>query len=196
MFLPRRAAGIALAVAVSALALAPGAQAAVSCDGRELSKPFAPWLDYADYVIAPGGDFESGAAGWKLSGGAAVVSGNEPWRVGGAGHERSLSLPRGASATSPSFCAGLDYPTIRIFSKGGGLLGLIAVDVVYTDGVGLLRSQSLGLVLPSGSWRPSLPMLTLSGLPLLTGSELSLRFRAVGGSFTIDDVYVDPRSRR
>ena len=34
------------------------------------------WADVAHYQFAPDGGFESGADGWALSGGAAVVSGN------------------------------------------------------------------------------------------------------------------------
>lgn len=180
---------------VTTLTLASSAHGAVSCDGRALSQPFLPWLDPAAYVLVPGGDFEGAAHGWTLAGGAATAPGNEPFRVSGADDARSLSLPRGASATSPSFCAGLGYPTIRLFSKGGGLLGTISVAVVYRDAAGVLRSQSLGAVLRSGAWQPSLPLLTLAGLPLLTSDTLQLRLTAVGGSFSVDDVYVDPWGR-
>jgi hypothetical protein len=86
---------------------------------------------------------------------------------------------------------------VRLFYKGGGLplLTNLKVEVVYTDNRSLLRSFGLGALLPAPSWSPSLPMLTLSGLPLLTGSELALRITAAGTSYTVDDVYVDPYSR-
>jgi hypothetical protein len=180
----------ALALAASVFAFAaPAAHA--ECDAPT-SKPFARWLDFANYTAVPGGDFES-SAGWSLTG-ASVVSGNESFNVSGSG-SHSLSIPRGASATSPSFCGGLDRSTVRLFAKGGGLLGLLSVKVTYTDDAGILRSQSLGLVTGSGNWQPSLPMLTLSGLPLLTGSEMSVTLTAVSGNFTVDDVYVDPWMR-
>src|SRR3954471_10957551 len=137
---------LALASAVFAFA-APAAHAA--CEGTP-SKPFAGYLDFANYVPAPGGDFEGGPA-WSLNG-ASVVAGSG---------DHSLSIPRGASATSPAFCGGVDHPTIRFFAKGGGLLGLLHVSVNYTDGAGILRSQPLGLVLPSANWQPSLPLVTL-----------------------------------
>jgi len=72
------------------------------------------------------------------------------------------------------------------------LLPLLSVSILYTGQDGLLRSLPLGLAVPTGSWQPSLPMLTLSGLPLLTGSRLGLRIIAIGGPIAIDDVYVDP----
>lgn len=184
-----------LTLLLTTLALSSTAQAATGCDGQPLTRPFLPWLDLAAYVEAPGGDFESGAAGWKLSGGAALAAGNETFQVGGADDAASLRLPRGATATSPSFCAGLTYPTVRLFARGGGVLSRINVEVLYTDGAGVLRRQGLGSVLPTSSWQPTLPLVTLAGLPLLTGSELALRFTAIGGAFSIDDVYVDPYSR-
>jgi hypothetical protein len=33
-------------------------------------------------------------------------------------------------------------------------------------------------------------------LPLLTGSEMAVRLTAISGSFTVDDVYVDPYGKR
>ncbi|MCW2990070.1 MAG: hypothetical protein JWM73_664 [Solirubrobacterales bacterium] len=183
---------VALALAVAAsLAFATSADAACSAP---LSKPFAPWLDSSSYALVPGGDFEAGGPAWTLDG-ASAAAGSETFHVGGAG-DRSVSIPRGASITSPAFCGGLDHPTLRLFAKGGGLLGLLNVTVIYTDAGGLLRSQPLGLVTGSGGWQPSLPLLTLSGLPLLTGSEMAVRLTAISGSFTVDDVYVDPYGKR
>jgi hypothetical protein len=191
----RRAGAGLLALAMFGAISAPAS--AAGCDGREVSQPFKRWLDHALYVQAPGGDFEDGLGGWSSAGGS-VVAGNETWRVAGADDAWSLRLPAGASVTSPRFCAGLAYPTVRLFSKGGGsLLGLsrLNIEVLYTDDAGLLRSTGLGLVLPTSGWQPTLPALTLAGLPLLTGSELAIRLTAVGGTFQVDDVFVDPFSR-
>ena len=44
---------------------------------------FAPWQDYANYNLAPNGGLESGTTGWSVSGGASVVSGNQPFAVRG-----------------------------------------------------------------------------------------------------------------
>lgn len=187
---PRRCAAPLLAGLLASLVLASSASAA-ACPAAT-SQPFARWLDFSYYALVPGGSFEAGGPSWSLEG-ASVVAGNESFDASGPG-VRSLSVPSGASATSPSFCGGLDRPSVRLFAKGGGLLGLLNVTVLYTDG-GVLRSQPLGLVTASGAWRPSLPLLTLSGLPVLTGKELAVRVTAIGGSFTIDDVFVDPWGR-
>jgi hypothetical protein len=166
-----------------------------SCDPGSMSQPFLHWADPADYAEVPGGTFEAGL-NWQASGGAKLASDNEPWDVSGDG-DHALSLPAGASVTTPSFCGGLGYPTVRLFSKGGGLpvLTMLRVDVLYTGHDGLLYALPLGIVLPSSSWQPTTQVLTASGLPLLTGSRLALRITAVGAPFEIDDVYVDPFRR-
>jgi hypothetical protein len=187
----------ALAVALSGFATT-AAQAATDsqCDAGQLSQPFTHWADFSEYAQVPGGRFESGLSGWQTSGGARVVSDNESWNVSGAG-SNALELPAGASAQSPSFCGGLAYPTVRMFARSAGrsLFSGLSVSILYTDRSGILRSLPLGIGLPSAGWQPTLPMLTLSGLPLLTGSGLAVRITAIGGAFAIDDVYVDPFCR-
>jgi hypothetical protein len=182
--------------ALCALVPAASASAATTCDTNS-RQVFLPWLDVSNYVPVPGGSFESGLTGWKVSGAAKVQTGNEPFKVGNAADAKSLYLPAGASVTSPSFCGGLGYPTVRMFSRTSGLpaLTLLKVDIVYTDTGSILRSFGLVPVTPLGSWTPSLPLLTLSGLPLLTGSTMAVRLTAVGAAVSVDDVYVDPYSR-
>jgi hypothetical protein len=198
--LPRkfRSALLCALAATSLVALAaPAAQAATEpCDPGVLSQPFASWADLSSYAAVPGGTFEAGAPGWTLSSGASLVADNDPWHVSGAGGT-ALSLRAGASATSPSFCGGLAYPTVRLFAKGpSGLLpAIVSVDILYTGGDSLVHALPLGLVVAGHSWEPSLPMLTLSGLPLVTGSRLALRITAILGPVSLDDVYVDPYRR-
>ena len=66
-----------------------------ACGDRDLSRPFLPWLDPMQYALVGDGGFEAGARGWKLAGGAKVVSGNEPWKTSGHG---SRSLPQSRSS--------------------------------------------------------------------------------------------------
>ena len=186
---------LAALAALAAAAILPAAASASDCGDQEFSKPFARWLDPFSYTLVPGGTFEPGAAGWTLTGGARVVAGNEPWAVSGPGGA-SLSIPAGGSATSPGFCAGIAYPTFRYFTRGTGLLLNVAVvEVLYRDSAGILRSAPLPNPSLGRTWAPTLPLPTLSGLPILTGSQLSLRITAVLGGTQVDDVYVDPWSR-
>jgi hypothetical protein len=199
---------VAIAAALAALAAAGASPARAEGDGsllgcgHEATHPFLRWLDPLPYTLLPGGDFESGAAGWRLSGGARVADGNEPFFVGGSG-SRLLLLPAGSSATSPPMCMGLVLPVVRYFSTGGAPLSYLRVEAVYTDPSG--RQRSIDLLpggLPSRSWAPSAPALQLMGtLNVLTldglTSDIALRFTPKGtlfgsGTWRVDDVYVDP----
>src|SRR5262245_12348366 len=122
-----RLAGLCAALA-TCFSLAP-TQAAVADTGPggacspSLSQPFLPRLDPSRSLLAPGGNFESGPAGWSLSG-ASIVAGNEPWYVSNAGDSHSLRLPAGAAAVAPSVCVGLNDPTTRFFARNTSPLGL------------------------------------------------------------------------
>ena len=173
---------------------------APNCSNGPSSQPFKPWNDSAYYT--PLGSFENGAGGWKLSSKATVVAGNEPWKVGGANHSKSLKLAPGATATSPTACVGLEHPKMRFFAKSsGGLLSLssLTVEVLVETELGLVVPVPIGAVLPHTSWKPSLRYRVVANLlPLLPNNytPVAFRFRAIGGAtWTIDDVYLDPRKR-
>ena len=169
--------------------------------GDEPSHPFLRFLDPLPYVLAPDGGFERGAAGWKLSGGAKVTSGNDPFYLSGPG-SRSLTIPSGGSATSPPMCVGLVLPVVRFVSTGGSLLSTLKVEAVYTNTFGQQTAVELPVVLPSASWQPTLPLVQLGGAvnaATLNGltTEMSFRFTPRGGLFgtgtwRIDDIFVDP----
>jgi hypothetical protein len=195
------------AIAVLATAMsAPTASAgllvkdAPDCSPKPTTQPFLPWGDGSRYNLAPGGSYEAGTQSWSLSGKASVVSGNEPWKVAGAGHTRSLRLPPGASATSPTICVGLEHPTIRFFAKNDrALLSTLSVEVITETSLGLTVAVPVGVVLPSGQWKPGPKFLVVANLlPLLPGNHTPVRFRvtSVGlGTWSVDDFYVDPRCR-
>ena len=193
------------AVAVSAGPANAGllANAAPSCDAQSISSPFAPWLDYASYTPLSGGSFESGGTGWTMSGGARVAAGNESYKVAGASDQSSMIVPGGGSVTSPTTCVGIEHPTIRFFAKrnSGGVLGLslMSVEVLFENDLGLVNSLPIGVVTPSSSWQPTLPMTVVANLlPLLPGAHTPVAFRftpLLGGEWAIDDVYVDPFQR-
>ena len=199
---------LAGAVATMVLALAPAAQAGSlvrslggSCPAQPLSQPFLRWLDPASYTLVRGGSFEAGASGWTLSG-AKVTSGNESFYVHGAGESKSLSLPSQSSATTPVECASLDRPTMRFFAKrsGGTVLSTLKVEVLFEAPLtGKVMSLPVGVVAGGSAWAPSLPMVVVANLSaLLPGGQtpVAFRFTPVGaGTWTIDDVYLDPKRR-
>ncbi|MBA2462286.1 MAG: hypothetical protein H0V45_11070 [Actinobacteria bacterium] len=185
------------------LTLGAGTARAAGCAEQKLDQPFLRFLDPLAYTLVPGGDFE-GTHGWQLSGGARVVSGNEPYQVGGRDHQQSLYLPRGAAATSPAVCAGIAHPTLRFFATGGSLTAQLRIDAVVTDPL-LGVIQTVPLVHPLVPfWLPSVPLpvlVNLGGALELDAdrsltTQLSFRFSNPGGflapPWRIDDVYVDP----
>ena len=200
---------IFLAASLAVVALAAGApsasagllvESAPDCTPKPTTQPFAQFGDTTPYNLAPGGSFEGGAGSWSLSGGASLVSGNEPWKVAGATHSRSLRLPPGASATSPVICVGLEHPTIRFFAKNDrALLSTMTVEVIAETSLGLQEAVPIGVLLPNGQWKPSPKILVVANLlPLLPGEHTPVQFRvrSVGlGTWSVDDFYVDPRCR-
>jgi hypothetical protein len=193
-------AGLIALAAPAAAQAGPLVASAPSCEDQELSQPFLRWLDPASYTLNRGGAFEDGAAGWTLKNGASVVSGNEPFKVHGAGDSHSLSLPAGSSATSSTTCVGLEHPTARLFVRNTGfVLATLKVEVLFETAGGSVQSLPIGLAVGGRNWAPTLPMpIIVNLLPLLPGDHtpVAFRFTPQGGTWSIDDVYVDPYRRR
>jgi hypothetical protein len=192
----RARAAIVLGIVGVLVALAAGVAPASAGLGltcpSPTSTPFAGWSDYANYAFVPDGGFEGGASGWTLSGGARTTSGNESFYIHSKSDKASLSLPAGASATSPPMCISLLSSKMRFVVRGDSG-SAVKVQVIYR---GLLSSVlgvfDGGTISVGGSWKPSPQIGMLGGtLPLLTAS-VSFRFTAVGGAAAIDDVYLDP----
>ena len=183
--------------AVAAGAMWPtGAKAGLLSCGTSAERPFAPWGDMSPYTIAPNGDLSSGSLGWSLSGGARVVKENNTLRSG----VNSVSLPSGASATSPAACVKLADPASRFFLRSTSGAGKLRVDIQYKSPLGLLTmTTNLGYATAGTSWQPGpkydhVLANILGTLALNSRDSASLRFKltAVGGSFMVDDLFVDP----
>jgi hypothetical protein len=197
-------AAITAAVAIGAFAAPASAgiltASANDCGDESLSQPFAGFGDSHQYKIVPGGSFEGALTDWTLMGKAKVVSGNEPWKVGGASHGKSLVLPAGSSAVTAPTCVGLAEPTLRFFAKkNSGLLSTLAVSVYVKTSLGLVVPVPVGVVLGNGQWKATPQMLIVANLlPLLPGDRtpVAFQFTPLLGEWQIDDVYVDPLRMR
>jgi hypothetical protein len=197
-------AAITAAVAIGAFAAPASAgiltASAKDCGDESLSQPFAGFGDSHQYKIVPGGSFEGALTDWTLMGKAKVVSGNEPWKVGGASHGKSLVLPAGSSAVTAPTCVGLAEPTLRFFAKkNSGLLSTLAVSVYVKTSLGLVVPVPVGVVLGNGQWKATPQMLIVANLlPLLPGDRtpVAFQFTPLLGEWQIDDVYVDPLRMR
>lgn len=172
--------------------LAPAAAHAAPCPAQPLAQRFLPWADPAWYAALPGGGFELSTPAWMLTGGAAAVEGNEPFQIGNAGDHRSLQLPPDASGTSPAICLGADHPTLRLLvSNRGGTLGSPGSRLTVSAVVG---GRTLPIAtLTAGDWTPTAPLpVALNVLAVALPQSVAFRFDATGGTWAIDDVYVDP----
>jgi hypothetical protein len=189
--------GIA-AVAATALLAAPATAAvtpAAGCPQRAVVQPFAPWSDSADYFLGPDGGFEKGGASWALRGGAAVVQGNESFRVNAPTDVRAAQLPSASSATTAPFCIGVEHRTMRFFTNAA-TTSTMNVDAVIDGPNGSLVAVRIATVRGSGKWAPSpiVPMI-VNTLAAQTGNAMNVRLRFTPsgtGSWAIDDVFVDP----
>ena len=184
----RFGAAFALVIGLATTAAAPAGAALLNgCPDQQTSRPFLRWLDPVSYVLAPNGGFESGSAGWQLTGGATVVSGNESFNLSGPG-SHSLYLPSGSSATSPAMCAEALDVFARYAAKNKGLI---------KDSAGHTFVLPAGVNTGGANWAPSLPSVALLNvLGLLNDGRVTVSFRfqpiGLGAKWQIDDLYVDP----
>jgi hypothetical protein len=196
---PRRALTI-IATLLGAVLLmgAVPSLAAAACQGKPTSEAFAPFGDSAAYSLAPGGSFESGAEGWSLAK-AAVVTPNESYNVVPGTH--SLAIAPGGVAASPWLCVSSEFPSFRLFVRqlSGSPSESLHVSVRLINLLGLSVNTAVSEVHSDGSWAPSPALALGESVPLWlpgTSANLQLAFKAgSGGSWAIDDVFIDPYRR-
>ena len=168
------------------------------------SQIFAPWSDFANYILAPNGSFELGSNGWSLSGGAGIVSGNEPFYPTGS---HSLALPSGSSAMSPKVCLGTKQLYIRFFGNDlGGTDGGLRVRVYWYGLLNqLLGHSDFAIFAPGNGWSPSGQSNSSGGLlaplpvvSLVSSSSARIEITPLGSGshWQIDDLYIDPSVMR
>ncbi len=181
-----------LALGVTAVATAGGAPGGPGSTCGAAAPVFAPWGDSSFYYFASNGGFESGASGWSLSGGATVVSGNEPWHVHGASDASSLLIPDGGSATA-TVCIGLFDPQLRFFAEGQGAQVSVTLANPGAKAAKALKVDG-GSFATGASWAPSPAISTkvASATSPLGGNSVQVTISANGAAAQIDDLYVDP----
>jgi hypothetical protein len=175
-----------------------------SCADPQIEQPFAAFGDTRDYVLAPGGSFEDpSGSGWILEGGATVDSAGNPFGLRGGDDQGSLVLPPGATATSPTMCVDLTYPTMRfVGSQVDTHDADIDVEVLYPDTtegkVEWHKAKSLKGRKKDG-WKPTddVKLSPERGGKFAGGRPVALRFTndSDHGDWRVDDVYVDPRMK-
>lgn len=154
---------------------------------------FSQWGDSNQYYFTSNGGFESGSSGWTLTGGAQVVSGNEPFHVHSPSDSQSLLIPGGGSATSPAECFGLTTPGIRFFAMSDSGSATIHVRVIATGLLGVLSVLDGGTATVGPAWAPTPVFSTLfSQLDVPVGTKSIQIQITASGNVQIDDLYIDP----
>ena len=184
--------------AVAALVAGPSAAQASPVDGNcpdepPTSQPFLSFGDDDSYFLAPSGDFESGAAGWTLDGGAALVA--SP-----AGTGTALSLPPGATAISPPICVTRNHVSARLFGQAfdGPRRDRARINVDVAGPTGSITADRNIRV--EDTWQPTRQFrlgASFFDLDPVTGtSDIRMRFVTDGpATAVLDGLWVDPKAR-
>ena len=174
-------------------AISSAAQAA--CSYPDAEQVFAKWGDTRYYELAPDGGFEEGGNGWSFSGGAALVNGNETEFLNGEEDEFSLSLPYGSTATSPRVCIDEETPVFRLMALNGGELNAkLRVTVTYEVARG--KTERTSDVRAEDEWAPTPPLRLDVDSTTEKVARISFQPWDTKGEWLIDDLYIDPFSRR
>ena len=198
--LPHRILATLASALLAAVALPAVAQAA--CPTTPVTKAFQRFGDTADYSLLSSGHFESGTSGWSLTG-AAVVGGNESFKVRSSADARALRIAPTGKVVSPKFCVGVEHPTFRLFARqASGSWATMAVRVRWSESDGRVNETTVGSLNGSSfaSWQPTSVLPLAQTLPLWQSGQ-SLQVQIVfdpedyGGAWAIDDVYIDPYAR-
>ena len=170
--------------------------ASAACPTSPSTAALASYGDSSAYTLLTGGSFEGGAPGWSLTN-AAVTSAS-----GANGGVHSLVIQPNGTAVSPSLCVSTEYPSFRFFVRqvsGASLLSSLNVSLRWTV-LGMLPVTTTVATLKPGTTWTLTPVLKLAkALPLLSSTQvltISVAFQSsLGGTWAIDDVYIDPYSR-
>lgn len=177
------------------------AETQLTCKDADVAPLLTEFKDDDLYFFAPGGDFEDGADGWQLEGGATIAGGSTVFSPFGSG-DHSLQLPAGSAATSPAFCVDERYPHFRLsVGQLGEHKALVRASVVYPGLEKNVRKAADLSVDDKQRWKLSkkVNLDPQHGLKRKAWRLVALRFEVLkaddGGDARIDDVLVDPRMR-
>jgi hypothetical protein len=190
---PRLVLAVVAAAIMGAFAVASSAQAA--CAYPDAEQVFSKWGDTRYYELAPDGGFEEGGNGWSFSGGAALVNSNETQFLNGPEDEYSLSLPYGSEAVSPRVCIDESTPVFRVMALNGGVLNAkLRVTVSYEVPKGTATKTKD--IRAEAEWAPSEPLKLEAPGEMERVARISFVPTDAKGNWLIDDLYIDPFSRR
>jgi hypothetical protein len=187
----------AMATVMFVLGLAAYATSAnAACSYPEAEQVFTPWNDDGFYQLAPDGSLAAGGTGWTLEGGAELVSESNLRGHAGSEEETAVSLPFGATATSPTFCVDETTPNFRFMMRNiGDKGGKIRVTVTYANTRKVVKAKNSDVHGDLEEWAPT------PSLKLETGDEperearITFTAKDPKSNYLVDDLYVDPFAR-
>jgi hypothetical protein len=195
---------VLLAVTAVAIGLCASASASrAACNYPDAEQVFAKWGDTSYYELAPDGGFEQGGSGWTFSGGAHIVEGNETEYLNGEEDKTALSVPYKGTATSPKVCVDENTPVFRLMTLNGGnkqakLRVIITYDGAGKEGPGKASGPKARNteIRADDEWEPTEPLeFDVDGAQERV-AQISFTPREGTGDWLVDDLYIDPFSRR
>jgi hypothetical protein len=193
-----RLVGAVAATVIALLGVPAAAQAA--CPTAATVKPFTAFGDNANYSLLSNGAFEYGTGGWTLSD-ASVAADNESFKVRASTDSKSLAIGANGVAVSPAFCVSTDHPSFRFFAKRtGGNWGVLTVSLRWSTDGGATNQTVVGTVTSGTSWSPTQSFNLSQILGIWNANQVGTAQivfdpENAGGSWAIDDVYIDPYTR-
>lgn len=185
------------ALVMASTATAVGGQVALAaCPSRTTTTPFTGWGDSNAYFVVPGATFE-GSHGWTFSGAISVVADQEPWKINGSTHGRSLNLPAYTTAIAPNMCIASNEDSLRLFYKDPGVGGAtlqVKVEAWNNTSNGARSINTYAIGSNGSGWKLS-PRIQLPNMRDSAGEQMvTITITPVNTAATwrVDDVMLDP----
>jgi hypothetical protein len=187
---------VAAALLIGLATFSSLAQAA--CAYPDAEQVFAPWNDRGYYQLAPEGGLESGASGWTLQNGAALVADDGDRLHEGEQEETAVSLPFGATATSPPVCVDETTPNFRVMVRNVGDKGAkIRVTVAYEGTLKAVKARNSDVHADiEDGWLPSPSIKLETEHEQERVARITFTGKDPKTAYLVDDLYVDPFARR
>ena len=174
-----------------------GSTAEGACPTPQPTYPFAPWGDFAPYVLMEDGSFEKKTP-WR--GTATTVQENDPFELAGPG-KQSMRLRGDQTLTSPVLCVNDTLPHFRFVARALDQNRRRSWSSRSCGRSGATtRSWSLERA-PANlfqAWGPSrlVPLATAMSIEKKKENvRLRFRLKDAAGDWLVDDVFVDPVKR-
>jgi hypothetical protein len=164
---------------------ASGPGAGTTCT---LTQPFAGLGDGGTYTLTGNGSLEQGTTNWLFGGTAKVVSAEDPFDLTSGHDKHALQLPAGSSASNLVTCMVNLQPPLRFAAVNTGDPNATLEVSALTGDPTNPTVTPIASVTGTSTWQVVDPI----QFSVPANGGLGFRFTPTGGSWRIDDIYVDP----